>query len=974
MKWIHARPSPDRTPAASGSGGFVRNPARATRLAVVAVLTANAAANAQQKPALTAADYGRFETLQAPVLGPDGRWLAYSILRVDEERELRLRPVDRDTTLVVAWGTGAVFSAMGRHVAWSVGVSPDERKRLERAREPVRQRASVRNLATGDERSFDAIRAFTFDASGRFLALHGYAPETPAGSGANLRVLDLEGSAEMVFGNVDAFAWSDAGSLLALTIATGTATGNAVQLYDAQSGRLRALETLSSTYRQLSWREDAADLAVLRSVQAAIVQSDSAAAGNQPADAERAPPDSIASVLLAWRDLAGASPRALRLDAAAAGLADSMVISHHRRPVWSDDGRSIAVGLRPVRHVPDATVPRDTAPPDSVAAPGDSTRNAAREEPEELPGVQIWHAFDTRVIPQQKVQAAADARRTLLAVWTPDSDRLVRIGSDLQEDAMLLEGWQHAIERVAAPYGWGAMFGRRYHDVWLIDVRTGAREKVLERVRYSWQSPGGRYLLWFDGDDYLSHDVRTGAQTNLTERLAAAFADTAYDTPTDLLPPHGTGGWIEGDRAILLYDRHDVWRVAPDGSRGERLTRGAEEEIVHRVVRLERDADAIAPDAPLYMSLHGEWSEKRGYARLRAGRSVERLVFEDRFLSGLTKADSAQVLMYRAEARDDSPDLYVAGMDLSRPDQVTNVNPFADDYAWTRTELVDYTSEAGVRLQGVLLYPVNHDPSRRYPMIVYAYEILSPQAHVWETPSEKDYYSFVAWTQQGYFVLLPDIVFRARDPGVSLLEALRPAVGTVVTRGLVDRDRVGFIGHSWGGYHGTYVATHSDLFAASVAGAPLTDFLSVMGQIHWNAGIPEPDHWETGQARMEVPYWEDPEAHQRNSPILRVHEMTTPLLLAHGDEDGVVEFFQSTEFYNFARRAGKQVVLLVYEGEDHGFTKTPNQIDYHRRILEWFGHYLKGEPAPSWITEGVLLEDHEAEKRRVARPPGKASS
>ena len=144
------------------------------------------------------------------------------------------------------------------------------------------------------------------------------------------------------------------------------------------------------------------------------------------------------------------------------------------------------------------------------------------------------------------------------------------------------------------------------------------------------------------------------------------------------------------------------------------------------------------------------------------------------------------------------------------------------------------------------------------------------------------------------------------------------------------------------------------------------DFVSFMGQFHWNPGMPETAHWETGQGRMEVPYWEDPEAHHRNSPIHKVHEMETPLLMAFGDEDGVVDWDQGTEFYNFARRAGRQMVLLVYEGEDHGFRKEPNQIDYHRRILEWFGHYLKGEPAAAWITDGVPYDKHEDESRRVA--------
>lgn len=68
------------------------------------------------------------------------------------------------------------------------------------------------------------------------------------------------------------------------------------------------------------------------------------------------------------------------------------------------------------------------------------------------------------------------------------------------------------------------------------------------------------------------------------------------------------------------------------------------------------------------------------------------------------------------------------------------------------------------------------------------------------------------------------------------------------------------------------------------------------------------------------------------------------------------------------------MVLLVYEDEDHSFQKEANQIDYHRRILEWFGHYLREEPAQAWITDGVRLEDLEAEKRRVAEPDANKGS
>ena len=96
--------------------------------------------------------------------------------------------------------------------------------------------------------------------------------------------------------------------------------------------------------------------------------------------------------------------------------------------------------------------------------------------------------------------------------------------------------------------------------------------------------------------------------------------------------------------------------------------------------------------------------------------------------------------------------------------------------------------------------------------------------------------------------------------------------------------------------------------------AAVTDFVSYMGQLHWNPGIGELSHWETGQARMEVPFWEDPDAHRRDSPIHESIRMETPLLNGLGDEDGVVGLGpRGPSSSNFARRAGNRWWLLVYE-------------------------------------------------------------
>ncbi len=893
-------------------------------------------AAAQPKPNVLPADYGKFESLGPGRPSPDGRWFAALVSRVDERSELRITNIAGDTTRVALWGSDPRFATSSRWVVWTVGISPEEREKLTRDKKPIRTGASVLDLRTGAERTFSSISALGFDATGLYLALQGYAPDEPKGKGADLRVLDLASGTEIALGNVTEFSWSETGSLLAVAIATGTDAGNGVQVLDAGSGRTVGLDASHSAYRQLAWRKKGPDLAAYRS--------------NGPASK----PGTRFS-LLAWRGVDRPAPARLELDPKALGAPDTLEVVEHRKPARSEDRARIAVGFRP-------------GEPDSTPAKPDSTRGESATKPAELPGMQIWHTKDVRIIPMQQAQRQATARRTLLAVWEPGAKLLRWVSSDLMEEAAIADNWRYGIERVRSPYPWGTKFGRAYHDVWGVDLASGQRARVLEKVRHEWLSPDGRYLLWFDGKDYWTHNLATGTRRNLTAGIPAAFADTADDTPTDLPRPHGVGGWATGDAAVFLYDQFDVWRANPDNGRPERLTNGVRDSTIHRLVRTTSDQRAFDTSKPIYFSLHGEWSEKRGYGVWSRNGPVQRLVFEDRFLGGLVRADSSDRYFFRREARAESPNYILAGPSLADGRPISPTNPFLGNYAWTRSELIDFKNETGRQLQGVLLHPAGYDPSKRYPMIVYTYEKLSNQIHSFQVPSERSYYNHTAWTQQGYFVLMPDIHFRHRDPGVAVLETLRPAVAAVVAKGLIDPKRVGLIGHSWGGYTATFIPTRTDLFAASVAGAPLTDFVSFMGQIHWTPGMAELEHWETGQARMAVPYWEDPEAHHRNSPIHKVHEMKTPLLMAHGNKDGVVEFSQATEFFNFARRAERQMVLLVYEDENHGFIKKPNQIDYHRRILEWFGHYLKGEPAPAWITDGIALERLDAEKRRVARP------
>ena len=281
----------------------------------------------------------------------------------------------------------------------------------------------------------------------------------------------------------------------------------------------------------------------------------------------------------------------------------------------------------------------------------------------------------------QKLQEQRDRAKSYMSVWHIDDDRFVQLGTDLDETVVLLNGQSHATETDRKPYIFDSMFGRRWFDVDLIDVATGERTRVVDRVRYfSGGSATGEHLLYFKDDTHLAYEIATGKHTDLTSSLSADFVNRDHDYPVEQKPSWGLAGWAENDEAVLLYDRYDIWSVNPDGDGSTRLTNGADDEIRYRYTRLDPEQSAINLDAPLYLSMFGQWTKMSGYARLGAkgaNHELTRLVWLDASVGRLIKATAVDQFGYVIQNFDDSPDYFV-GPDLSQAVQVTKTNPYQD--------------------------------------------------------------------------------------------------------------------------------------------------------------------------------------------------------------------------------------------------------------------------------------------------------
>jgi acetyl esterase/lipase len=933
---------------------------RTAALVSAVLLILSVMISAQTKKPPTFADFGRWETLARPSayggLSPDGRWLAYGINRSDRNNELRILNLADGTVKVAAFGGPPVFSSDSKWVAYAIGMSEADQDKLRKEKKPVRNKLGLLDLGSGETTTIDDVESFAFSRDGGFLAMDHYDPAPPAGPregsgggsagpdadegkpGSLVIIRNLETGKDVAFGNVAEFAWQnmDRSHLIALAISAEGKAGNGVQLFDATTGVLRVLDSSASIYAGLTWRKNATDLAVFRT---------------KTEDRRDGP----TQVVLSWTGIGGSERQRSYDPTADKGFPAGLRTVPFRPLSWSDDGRTLFFGIAKWEEKPVPAAKGEANPPKTSA-----------EEPST---VEVWHWKDVLVMPYQKSNTAQLGKRHMAAAWHLDSGAFVQLGQDpVNEEVSPIKRAPVAYVAEWKNYAMNRTIGRPAADLYLQDLKTGARTKILDGIDDDFVQPGpsGRYLLLLRDDHYWTVDLATRALINITKDVPTSFIDAESDQTAPHKPPFGVAGWTKNDAAVLLYDKYDVWQVEADGKGARRLTDGAAEKVRHRLVQLDPEAEWYDFAKPVYATIFGDLTKRSGYARIKPGTAATRLVWLDKGVGSLAKAKGAETYVYSVQDYDDSPDFLVGGPELQSAKQVTATNPFQADFAWGRSELVDFKTAKGRALQGGLYYPAGFEPGKKYPMIVYIYELLSQNVHRYVAPSDREYYNTSVFTSLGYFVFQPDIVFTPRQPGVSVAECVTAGVRRVVELGLVDPARVGVVGHSMGGFDASFLATHTDgVFAAAVAGAPITDLVSYYGDHHWGVGIAETDHIETGQERMVVPLYDDFQAYVDNSAVFGAHKMTVPLLLEAGDVDGIVGWHQSVELYNIARRAGRNVAMVAYMGEDHGLRQKKNQVDYQRRILAWFGHYLKGEPAESWITEGQSYLDRQAEVKRL---------
>jgi dipeptidyl aminopeptidase/acylaminoacyl peptidase len=931
------------------------------------------------KKVLTVDDYGLWRTIANEALSSDGRWVTWvyrftNVAERDAKPELHLLDLHTDQDTTIANATNGTFSPDGRWIAYQVDSTPPRGGRTAAGggsgstpegqggrsgteASGTQRRIELRELATGETRAWRGMQQVTFSQTSRFALLRS---RPSAGGGQGRRgggfgggrggggsaspeegtdaiLVDLTTGRSQLLGSVGDAAFNRAGEMLAYTVSAAERDGNGLFVIDLATGSTQALDNDARIYSQLAWNAAGTGVAVLKGEDVPrMVERDNALL---------VVPDVSAA-------LADPSMSAKTLSTSASGFPEGWVISDKASLSWSEDGARVFLGAKP--QVP-AT---DTVPVES----SDSTSD-----------VDVWRTADRYIQSVQMRRAQRDRAFTYQQAFDVASGAYVALSDSTLRDLEIAPDGTWAVGQDARPYisDWEPSVA----DYYRVSTATGERTLMLEGQLTrgaSGISPDGRtFLYWKDGR-FQAYDLERGTSTTLGAD-GPDLTNTEYDHPGPK-PPWGVAGYTKDGRSVIVEDKYDLWTLPLDGSGATRnLTGGfgAENRVTLRLVRPEpidpmasrrvRTGQEYDLSQPATLSAFGERTKKAGFYRLSDGELAE-VVYDDARYDTPERAVHADRYLFTRQTFSESPDLRVSGSDFASARKITDSNPHQDEYGWGHSTLFDFTNEQGRALQGVLWLPDDYQPGEKRPTLVTFYEKNSQNLNRYPMPE-----LFVSMgrptieaVSRGYIVMLPDIWYNTGSSHNDQLECVEAATRKIIELGYADPEHIGLHGHSYGGEGAAYIGTRSRLFAAVGEGAGVTDLYTDFSQ-EWGwsyqnnggSGANGNQYYFYGQGRWGFSPWEKPEVYRDESALSHADQATQPILIMHGTADPTVSFNESLKFYNALRFNGKDAILLAYPEEGHHLSKLGNRTDFTLRFFEFFDHYLRDAPAPSWMTDGI---------------------
>jgi dipeptidyl aminopeptidase/acylaminoacyl peptidase len=303
-------------------------------------------------------------------------------------------------------------------------------------------------------------------------------------------------------------------------------------------------------------------------------------------------------------------------------------------------------------------------------------------------------------------------------------------------------------------------------------------------------------------------------------------------------------------------------------------------------------------------------------------------------------------------------EVMVSDVQAFAPRALTQMTDQTKAFVLGTREVISWKSQDGTVIEGVLIKPADFNPGRKYPLLCIIHggptgvdrpALLAPDTR---------YYPADIWAGRGALILKVNYrgsagygekfrLLNVRNLGVGDAWDVISGVDYLIGKGWVDPAKVACMGWSQGGYISAFLTASSDRFAAISVGAGISDWATY----YYNTDITQFTINYLGADPVE-----DPEIYQKTSPISYVKKARTPTLIQHGELDRRVPTPNGYELRLALLNRGVKAEMVVYKGFGHGITKPKSLRAVMQHNLDWFNHYLWGDPLPDLVNPTAAKE------------------
>lgn len=285
--------------------------------------------------------------------------------------------------------------------------------------------------------------------------------------------------------------------------------------------------------------------------------------------------------------------------------------------------------------------------------------------------------------------------------------------------------------------------------------------------------------------------------------------------------------------------------------------------------------------------------------------------------------------------------------DMKKKKSVMTDNPMQktiEDIEWGETHEWNFTASDGTTIKGQICLPPSFDANKKYPLIVYYYGGTTPTPKGITSPycaqifASRDYVVYIVQpsgaTGFGQEFSARHVNAWGKRTADDIIEGTKQFCKE---HPFVDTSKIGCIGASYGGFMTQYLQTRTDIFAAAVSHAGISNVTSYWGEGYWGYS------YNSVAAADSFP-WSDPELFTKQGSLFNADKINTPLLLLHGTADTNVPIGESIQLFNALKILGKPVELITVEGEDHFVMDFDKRQLWQNTIIAWFAKWLQDSP------------------------------